>query len=106
MHFIRQIEISENEKLRPDKGGDSPLKIALLAFGLPGLILLVIMCLILPSKIKYVTEGQAVKAELISASLISKSSKFSFYYNEKNMKSSPKFTTHRGGKGKHSPCMC
>ena len=78
---IQKIEIFENEKPRADKGIDSPLMIALLAFGLPGLVMLVIMCLILPPRIKYITKGEAVKAELISVS--DKGSRFSFYYNEK-----------------------
>ena len=90
MNFIRRIEIFENEKPRHDKVDTSTLKIALLAFGLPGLVMLVIMCLILPSQIKYVTNGEAVKAELIYSSEISKSSKFSFYYNEKKYEIYPK----------------
>jgi hypothetical protein len=90
MHFIQKIEIRENEKPRNDKGDTSTLKIALLAFGLPGLVMLVIMCLILPSQIKYITEGEAVKAELIYSSALSKSSKFSFYYNEKKYEIEPK----------------
>ena len=81
MNSIRRIEIFENERPRHDKVDTSPLKIALLAFGLPGLVMLVIMCLILPSKIEYVVKGEPVKAELISVS--DKGSKFSFYYNEK-----------------------
>lgn len=76
MNFIQKIEIFENEKPRADKGFDSPLKIALLVFGLPGLVMLLIMCLILPSKIEYVAKGEPVKAELISAS--NKGSRFSF----------------------------
>ncbi len=83
MNSIQKIEIFENEKPRHDKGDTSTLKIALLAFGLPGLVMLVIMCLILPSKIEYVVKGEPVKAELIYSSSLSKSSKFSFYYNEK-----------------------
>ena len=84
---IQKIEIFENEKPRADKGIDSPLMIALLAFGLPGLVMLLIMCLILPSKIEYVTNGEAVKAELISVS--DKGSRFSFYYNEKKCEIHP-----------------
>ena len=87
MHFIRKIEIFENEKPHADKGGDSPLMIALFAFGLPGLVLLLIMCLILPSKIEYVAKGEPVKAELISVS--DKGSRFSFYYNEKKYEIHP-----------------
>ena len=83
MTSIQKIEIFENERPRHDKEDTSTLKIALLAFGLPGLVMLVIMCLILPSKIEYVTKGEPVKAELIYSSSLSKSSKFSFYYNEK-----------------------
>ncbi len=84
---IQQIEIFENEKPRHDKVDTTTLKIALLAFGLPGLVMLVIMCLILPSKIEYVVKGEPVKAELISVS--DKGSKFSFYYNEKKYKIYP-----------------
>ena len=84
---IQKIEIFENEKPRTDKGIDSPLKIALLAFGLPGLVMLLIMCLILPSKIEYVVKGEPVKAELISVS--DKGSRFSFYYNEKKYEIHP-----------------
>ena len=69
MNFIQKIEIFENEKHRADKEFDSPLKIALLVFGLPGLVMLLIMCLILPSKIEYVAKGEPVKAELISVSV-------------------------------------
>jgi hypothetical protein len=87
MNFIRRIEIFENEKPRHDKVDTSPLKIALLAFGLPGLVMLVIMCLILPSKIEYVVKGEPVKAELISVS--DKGSRFSFYYNEKKYEIHP-----------------
>ena len=87
MHFIQKIEIRENEKPRNDKGDTSTLKIALLAFGLPGLVMLVIMCLILPSKIEYVVKGEPVKAELISVS--DKGSRFSFYYNEKKYEIHP-----------------
>ena len=84
---IQKIEIFENEKPRADKGIDSPLMIALLAFGLPGLVMLLIMCLILPSKIEYVAKGEPVKAELISVS--DKGSRFSFYYNEKKYEIHP-----------------
>ena len=84
---IQKIEIFENEKPRADKGIDSPLMIALLAFGVPGLVMLVIMCLILPSKIEYVVKGEPVKAELISVS--DKGSRFSFYYNEKKYEIHP-----------------
>ena len=87
MNSIQKIEIFENEKHRTDKGIDSTLKIALLAFGLPGLVMLLIMCLILPSKIEYVAKGEPVKAELISVS--DKGSRFSFYYNEKKYEIHP-----------------
>ena len=90
MNSIREIEIFENERPCAGKEDTSTLKIALLAFGLPGLVMLVIMCLILPSQIKYVTNGEAVKAELIYSSEISKNSKFSFYYNEKEYEIYPK----------------
>ena len=43
MNFIQKIEIFENETHRADKEFDSPLKIALLVFGLPGLVMLLIM---------------------------------------------------------------
>ena len=84
---IQKIEIFENEKPRHDKVETTTLKIALLAFGLPGLVMLVIMCLILPSKIEYVVKGEPVKAELISVS--DKGSRFSFYYNEKKYEIHP-----------------
>ena len=84
---IQKIEFFENEKHRTDKGIDSTLKIALLAFGFPGLVMLLIMCLILPSKIEYVVKGEPVKAELISVS--DKGSRFSFYYNEKKYEIHP-----------------
>lgn len=87
MTSIQKIEIFENERPRHVKGDTSTLKIALLAFGLPGLVMLVIMCLILPSKIEYVAKGEPVKAELISVS--DKGSRFSFYYNEKKYEIHP-----------------
>ena len=83
MNSIQKIEIFENEKPRADKGIDSTLKIALLAFELPGLVMLVIMCLILPSKIEYVAKGEPVKAKLELISVWDNSCRFSFYYNEK-----------------------
>jgi hypothetical protein len=56
MNFIQKIEIFENEKPRADKGFDSPLKIALLVFGLPGLVMLLIMCLI--PTYRYIVDGK------------------------------------------------
>ena len=98
---IQKIEIFENEKHRTDKGIDSTLKIALLAFGFPGLVMLLIMCLILPSKIEYVAKGEPVKAELISVS--DKGSRFSFYYNEKKYEIHPGVRRKLGRYARHYP---